>query len=51
MPFFVNFSVPNMSFNAIRKNKILAKISRFTVVGLERIACAPKIVFISYPSI
>ena len=33
MPFLSIFSVPNMSFNAIRKNKILAKISRFTVVG------------------
>ena len=27
-----NFSVANMSFNAIRENKILAKISGFTVV-------------------
>ena len=30
MPFLSIFSVPNMSFNAIRKNKILAKISRFS---------------------
>ena len=27
-----NFYVANMSFNAIRENKILAKISEFTVV-------------------
>ena len=33
MPFLSIFSVPNMSFNAIRKNKILVKINRFTVVG------------------
>ena len=26
-----NFNVANMSFNAIRENKILAKISEFTV--------------------
>ena len=26
-----NFDVANMSFNAIRKNKVLAKISGFTV--------------------
>ena len=27
------FNVANVSFNAIRKNKILAKISEFTVFG------------------
>ena len=27
-----NFGVTNMSFNAIRENKILAKISGFTVI-------------------
>ena len=27
-----NFNVANMSFNAIRENKILAKISEFTVI-------------------
>ena len=27
-----NFNVANMSFNAIRENKIIAKISEFTVV-------------------
>ena len=31
-----NFSVINMSFNAIRENKILAKISGFTVLGIRR---------------
>ena len=29
---FANFNVTNMSFNTIRENKILAKISEFTVV-------------------
>ena len=28
-----NFNVANMTFNAIRENKILAKISEFTVVS------------------
>ena len=28
-----NFYVTNMSFNAIRENKIISKISEFTVVG------------------
>ena len=27
-----DFNVPNVSFNAIRENKILAKISEFTVL-------------------
>ena len=36
MPFSRIFNVANMSFNAIRKNKILAKISEFTVlIGRE----------------
>ena len=32
MPFSRIFIVANMSFNAIRENKILAKISEFTVI-------------------
>ena len=31
MPKLQVFNIANMSFNAIRENKILAKISRFTV--------------------
>ena len=33
MPKLLIFSVANMSFNTIRENKILAKISGFTVAG------------------
>ena len=33
MPLLRMFNVTNMSFNAIRENKILAKISRFTEVN------------------
>ena len=29
-----NFNVANMSFNAIRENKVLAKVSGFTVIDL-----------------
>ena len=29
-----NFDVANMSFNAIRENKVLAKISGFTVIDM-----------------
>ena len=32
MPLSLNFNVANMSFNAIRENKIIAKISGFTVI-------------------
>ena len=32
MPLSLIFNAANMSFNAIRENKILAKISGFTVV-------------------
>ena len=31
MPKLLIFNMENMSFNAIRENKILAKISEFTV--------------------
>ena len=31
MPQLLIFNVANMSFNAIRQNKILAKISEFTI--------------------
>ena len=34
MPLWRIFYVENMSFNAIRENKILAKISEFTVLIL-----------------
>ena len=33
MPLLLFFNVANMSFNAIRENKILAKISGFTIYG------------------
>ena len=34
-----NFYISNMSFNAIRENKILAKISEFTVcIAIVRVA-------------
>ena len=33
MPLSQNFNVANMSLNAIRENKILAKVSEFTVAG------------------
>ena len=40
-----NFYVANMSFGAIRENKILAKISEFTVIGhqtpIDRCALRP----------
>ena len=35
MPKSQMFDVANMSFNAIRENKILAKISEFTVASFE----------------
>ena len=35
-----NFYVANMSFNAIRKNKILAKNSELTVYDFSRLCCA-----------
>ena len=38
MPWLRFFNTENMSFNAIRENKILAKISEFTVVGLHKIS-------------
>ena len=36
-----NFYVANMSFNAIRENKILAKISEFTVANFVIIIYMP----------
>ena len=35
MPLLQVFHVANMSFNAFRENKILAKISEFTVATFE----------------
>ena len=36
-----NFNVANMSFNAIRENKFLAKISEFTVIAASD-QCQPR---------
>ena len=33
MPKLHIFNIPNMSFNAIRENKILVKISEFTILS------------------
>ena len=38
MPLLLIFNVANMSFNAIRKNKILPKISEFTVEFVHGLA-------------
>ena len=38
MPYSQIFNVENMSFIAIRKNKILTKISEFTILSLVFVA-------------
>ena len=46
-----NLSIANMSFNAIRENKILAKISGYTVVtsvSLNTLASRPEIPAVKY---
>ena len=45
-----NFYFANMSFNAVRKNKILTKISKFTVISRQSrlLPSAPHVCLCSY---